>query len=455
MAKADEDQEIKSWLQEHDVQEVEVLVGDFAGISRGKKLPVEKFVKCLTTNDLRLPDSVFGMTVDCDFISNKYINDMEEDVYLKPDLSTGGLLPWCERNTAFFLCDVMQKDGEPLTTPPRQILKTVLGLYEAKGWKPIVAPEFEFTLLDLEKGDNGELVPVPPRGISGLQTHDKGVMSVDGVDEFGQMFSDVRDYCTGMGLPVDALVQEAGVGQFEFNVSHGEPLRMADVAVHFKRAMKWAASIHGHHASFLAKPYANDYGNAMHIHQSVVDAKTGKNIFADDDGADTDLFRSHIAGLQKYASAATPFFAPYDNSYLRLGANLSSPGNTQWGIENRSVGLRVPMGGAPARRIENRIAGSDTNPYLVIASSLLCGYLGMVEGLTPTEPVTGSAYKMEGNLLPRHIHGALDALDTCKPFREILGDAFIATYVDVKRAEISHRSQTLSPWDVKYLLTNV
>ena len=205
----------------------------------------------------------------------------------------------------------------------------------------------------------------------------------------------------------------------------------------------------------MAKPYPNDFGNAMHIHQSVVDAKTGLNVFADGDGNNSELFGAHIAGLQKYAAAAMLFFAPYENSYLRLSSKLSSPVNTHWGLENRSVGLRVPAGGRASRRIENRIAGSDTNPYLVIAASLLCGYLGMVEGAKPSKPVTGSAYGLTTNSLPQHIHASLETLEKSDTLKDLLSDEFVTTFLDVKRAEIKARSNVLSSWDLKYLLTNV
>lgn len=456
MQESNQHKKIERWLSDHSVQDVEVVVSDLAGISRGKVMPVKKFVKTLGTNSLRLPESLFGMTIDCDFIGNKYITDLEEDVFLEPDFATIGLVPWLERVTAFLICDLKKKDGSALDFSPRQILKSVLSLYADRGWKPIVAPEFEFTLLARDDNpDDLPASPAPPAGKSGRTVVDRGVLSLDGIAEFGPLFDDVRQYCEAMGLPVDALVQEAGVGQFEFNVAHGDPLYLADVSFHFKRTMKWAAVKHGYYASFMAKPYPDDFGNAMHIHQSVVDAETDLNVFADGDGNDTELFHAHIAGIQKYAAAAMPFFAPYTNSYLRLSGKLSSPVNTHWGLENRSAGLRVPTGGRASRRIENRIAGSDTNPYLAIAASLLCGYLGMIEALEPTEPLTGSGFGQTTNRLPQHIDASLDALERCDAFRNILGDAFVEIFLDVKRAEIKARSGVGTQWDMKYLLTNV
>lgn len=456
MPKNDAHRKIEQWLNDNNVQDVETVVHDLAGIGRGKVMPAEKFVKTLGSDGLRLPESLFGMTVDCDFITNETITALEVDVMLEPDFDTAGLVPWSDRVTASIVCDLVDNTGAPFELCPRQILKKVLSLYAEKGWVPVVAPEFEFTILAKDEGlEDGSAEPSPPTGRSGRPIVDKGVLSIDGIAEFGPLYDDVRKYCAAMGLPVDALVHEAGVGQFEFNVSHGGPLRLADISAQFKRLMKWAAVKHGYYASFMAKPYPGDFGNAMHIHQSVVDAESGLNIFADDEGNDTDLFRSHVAGIQKYAAAAMPFFAPYENSYLRLGGKLSSPVNTHWGVENRSVGLRVPSGGRASRRIENRIAGSDVNPYLAMAASLLCGYLGMEEELTPTEPLTESAYNQPGNELPAHIYAGLEALENSEAFRKVLGDPFVSTFLDVKRAEIRARSQVISAWDMKYLLTNI
>lgn len=455
MSNDDDQLKFKNWLKDQEIQDVEVVVNDLAGISRGKMMPVEKFIEALGTDQLRMPESLFGMRVDCDFILNDHITVQEEDIFLQPDFSTAGIVPWQERKTAFFICDLLDKNGQAFSLYPRQLLKNVLALYAEKGWQPIVAPEFEFSLLDQNLDAQQPAEPVPPKGRSGNSVLFRGVLSLDGMAEFGSLFDDVRNYCEAMGLNVDTLVNEAGIGQFECNVSHGEPVRMADTAFLFKRIMKWAAVKHGYHASFMAKPYPADFGNSMHLHQSVVDTESGDNVFAGEDGRDSALFLAHVAGLQKYAAAAMPFFAPYENSYLRLSGKMSSPTNTHWGPENRSVGLRVPEGGRQARRIENRIAGADVNPYLVTAASLLCGYLGMVENLKPSNPVSGSAYEQEENRLPGHFHAGLEALDQCEAFRKVMGDAFVTTYVDVKKAELAARNQVISRWDLDYLLMNV
>lgn len=443
---------VEEWFVENHIVDVEIMVSDFAGIGRGKLVPRSKFIEGLKSGGHRIPDSIFGLTINCGFISNDYITDLEEDVYLEPDLDSLRVIPWHKTPTACVICDVYKANGEASNTSPRQVLRKVLSLYEKKGWQPVVAPEFEFFLI--ERQDEVESPPVPPRGRSGKPLLDKGVMSLDAMDEFSDLFADVYKYCDIMDIQVDTLTHEAGPAQFEVNMQHGDPLKVADQSFYFKRLMKQVAIRHGVFASFMAQPYPGEYGSAMHIHQSVV-GEDGTNVFANENDEDTELFHNHIGGLQKYIPALMPLLAPYDNSYLRIGSAMSSPSNLHWGRENRSVGLRVPEGGRAARRIENRIAGADVNPYLALSASLLAGYLGMVEGLNPSEALEESAYDINSQRLPDHFLFALKLLQESEPLKEVLTDEFIATYVDVKNKEYAANSSVLSSWEIRYLLTNV
>ncbi len=445
--------EIEKWLDENNIMDVEVMVSDFAGISRGKATPRGKFIEGLKSGGLRVPDSLFALTINCDFIGNDYITDLEEDLYLVPDFDTLRVVPWHKTQTACVICDVYKENGEPANNSPRQVLRKVISLYQARGWRPVVAPEFEFFLL--ARQEQVENPPMPPRGRSGKVSLDKGVLSLDALDEFSSLFDDVYNYCDIMGVQVDTLTHEAGPAQFEVNVFHGDPLSVADQSFYFKRLMKQVAIRHGHFASFMAQPYPDDYGSAMHIHQSVLSLADGSNIFADEQAKDTRLFHAHIAGLQKYIPDLMPLLAPYANSYRRIGSGMSSPANLHWGRENRSVGLRVPSGGRAARRIENRIAGADVNPYLAIAGSLLAGYLGMIENLSPSAPLTESAYELESLRLPYHFLSGLNNFENSVVLKEILDEEFITTYVDVKNEEYLANYSVLSPWEIRYLLMNV
>lgn len=446
--------QFEKWLDHNNIEDVEIMVSDFAGISRGKMVPKDKFIEGLRKDGLRMPENLFSLTIDCDFIGNDFITDVEEDLYLIPDINTLTMVPWNITPTACVVCDLVKDDGSPTNISPRQVLINVLKLYKDKGWKAKVAPEFEFFLL-ANQADN-ELAPCPPTGRSGKQLWDKGLYSMDGTDDFSELFEDVYQYCEIMNIPIDTLTQEAGPAQFEINMHHNDPLKVADQAFYFKRLIKQAAIRRGVFVSFMAKPYPDEFGSAMHIHQSVLAASDGKSIFADKNSKDTALFLSHIAGLQKYIPALMPIFAPYANSYLRFGSSLSSPANLHWGLENRSVGLRVPAGDSrSARRVENRIAGSDVNPYLVIAASLLAGYLGMIENLKPSKPLTASAYDLESFKLPEHFLTSLNNFTKSKLIKKMLSEEFVTTFADVKKKEYLANFGVLSPWEIRYLLMNV
>jgi glutamine synthetase len=198
---------------------------------------------------------------------------------------------------------------------------------------------------------------------------------------------------------------------------------------------------------------SKEAGSSLHVHQSVVD-RHGKNIFSDEDGGPSGLFMSYIGGLQKYMPHALLLFAPYANSYRRFLSYWASPVNLCWAIDNRTVGLRVPDSPPEARRVENRIAGSDVNPYLVLAATLACGYLGMIEGAKADEPIEGSAYDLPFSL-HRYLYEAIDAFDGSDAMRRTLGDKFVDLYAAVKKMECNEFQEIVTPWEREVLMFNV
>jgi glutamine synthetase len=335
---------------------------------------------------------------------------------------------------------------------PRQVLQHVLELYEQRGWEPVVAPELEFYLV--EPNIDADYQLKPPVGRSGRAEPGRQSYSIAAVNEFDPLFDDVYAFCEAQEIEIDTLIHEDGPAQMEINLLHGEALGLADQAFLFKRTMREAALRHKMYATFMAKPHAKEPGSAMHIHQSIVDTKTRKNIFSNPDGTPSALFFSHIAGLQRYLPAAMSLFAPNVNSYRRIQRFQMAPINVQWGYDNRTAGLRVPFSTPEARRVENRLGGADANPYIALATSLACGYLGMTEGLQPTEPVTGSAHEMPF-ALPRSLDEALSRLRDCEPLVTLLGEPFVAAYTLVKQAEYEVFLQVISSWEREHLLLNV
>jgi glutamine synthetase len=376
----------------------------------------------------------------------------EIDIILKPDPRTVRRVPWAAEPTAQVIHDCFYADGRRVKMAPREVLKHVLDLYAQRGWEPVVAPELEFYLV--EPNVDADYPLKPPMGRSGRSEPGRQSYSIAAVNEFDPLFDDLYQFCEAQDIAIDTLIHEDGPAQMEINLLHGNALDLADQAFMFKRTAREAALRHKMYATFMAKPHAKEPGSAMHLHQSVVDKKTGKNVFSADDGTPTPLFFAHLAGLQRYLPAAMALFAPNVNSYRRITRFQVAPINVQWGYDNRTAGLRVPMSEPQSRRVENRISGADANPYLATAASLACGYLGMVQGLSPTEPISGSAHDLPFSL-PRNLDEAIRLLRECDPLIEILGDSFVSAFALVKEAEYEVFLQVISSWEREHLLLNV
>jgi glutamine synthetase len=239
----------------------------------------------------------------------------------------------------------------------------------------------------------------------------------------------------------------------EINFFHDHPLQLADEVFFFKRTLREAAMRHNMFATFMAKPIAGEPGSAMHIHQSIL-GRDGKNIFSNPDGTASKEFYWYIGGLQKYIPSAMALFAPYVNSYRRLSRFTAAPINIQWGTDNRTVGIRSPVASAAARRIENRVIGADANPYVALAATLACGYLGMKNQIEPTPECKGDAY-LGDYPLPRSLGEALEKLRGEKALAEVLGEAFVTVYTEIKEIEYAEFMKVISPWEREHLLLHV
>jgi glutamine synthetase len=406
---------------------------------------------------MRLPEAVFGMTVTGESPEgnegyDRVFGVTDKDMVLIPDPTTLRLVPWAVDPTAQVIMDCVNHEGKAIEFAPRSVLRRVTNLYKDLGWTPIVAPELEFYLL--ERNPNPDIALSPPVGRSGRKETSRQLYSIDAVNEFDPLFEDIYDYSALMGLELDTLIHEFGAGQMEINFLHDEPMILADKSFFFKRLLREAAMRHGMYATFMAKPMQNEPGSAMHIHQSVIDSHTGKNIFSNADGSASKIFFHYIAGLQKYLPAAMVLLAPYVNSYRRIVRNGAAPINIEWGYDNRTVGIRVPISEPDARRVENRVVGADANPYLAMAVTLACGYLGIKEKLTPTEVTTGSAYASDYQL-PRVLSQAIRELENSQALHEVLGKDFVDVYLAVKDAEQDEFMRVISPWEREHLLMHV
>ena len=441
-----EQDDIQAWLTENNIEDVEAFVPDMAGAARGKVIPAAKF----GSGELKLPEGIFAQTVSGNYVDDKD-NVEDRDMLLWPDPSTLRPVPWASDPAASIFLDCYRRDDSPVETSPRWVLRNVLKLYEDKGWTPVVAPEVEFYLINPHSDANQEVEP--PEGRLGWTETSKQPYSIDTMNDFDPFINDIYAYCEAQSIRIDTLSQEMGPAQFELNFFHGNAIELADQVFLFKRTVREAAIAHEMHATFLAQPITDEAGSSLHVHQSVVD-KDGNNIFANDDGSDSELFRSYIGGLQKYMREALLIFAPYSNSYRRFLNYSASPVNLAWAVDNRTVGLRVPDSEPDSRRVENRLAGSDVNPYLAIAATLACGYLGMIEGASPDEPIEGSAYDLPFSL-HRFLYEAIDAFETSEAMKKTLGEQFVKIYSSIKKDEFREFQEIVTPWEREVLMFNV
>ena len=439
-----------AYLDGHRLDEVECIIADLPGIARGKAVPARKFGR---QGAFHLPDSVFFQTITGDW--SEAAGDegfLERDMILKPDMATATAAPWTGDWSLQVIHDAYDRDMNPIPYAPRNVLKRIVELYRKRGWEPVVAPEMEFYLV-ARNLDPAEKIK-PMMGRSGRPAAARQAYSMTAVDEFGPVIDDIYDFAEAQGFEIDGITQEGGAGQLEINLRHGDPVLLADEVFYFKRLIREAALRHDCFATFMAKPIAEEPGSAMHIHHSVVDIETGQNIFSGPQGGDTDAFFHFIAGMQNHLPSVIAVLAPYVNSYRRYVRDNAAPINLEWARDNRTTGIRIPISPPVARRVENRLAGMDCNPYLGIAASLAAGYLGLIEEKRPRPQLRGDAYDADQEI-PRDLRAALDLFDAAEDMKELLGPDFARVYSIVKRTEYEEFLQVISPWEREHLLLNV
>lgn len=440
----------KDYLDGRKLDEVECIMADLPGIARGKAVPAAKFAKQVS---FYMPDSIFFQSITGDWrAADEEEEFIERDMTLVPDFSTATAAPWTGDWTLQVIHDAYDRKGNPIPYAPRNVLKKVVKLFNDIGLEPIVAPEMEFFLVGRNVDPSQPIEAM--MGRSGRPAAARQAYSMTAIDEFGPVIDDIYDFAEAQGFEIDGITHEGGAGQLEINLRHGHPVKLADEVFYFKRLIREAAMRHDCFATFMAKPIENEPGSAMHIHHSLIDMQTGNNAFSGPQGGETDLFFNFIGGLQNYIPSAIALLAPYVNSYRRYVKDHSAPFNLEWAHDNRTAGIRIPISKSEARRIENRLAGMDCNPYLGIAGSLLCGYLGIKEGLRPTKRQKGDAYDGE-NLIPRLMGEALDNFESAQKLHALLGQEFSRVYSAIKRAEYDEFLQVISPWEREHLLMNV
>ena len=449
----------EKWLNDHSITEVECLVPDLGGIARGKILPTKKFIQGIENDSHRLPQSVFIQTISGGYATEDeelpvdVYNPTDIDVILRPDFSTIRSVPWYEDPTAQVICDAVNLNGTHVINSSRSVLKKIIKLFDELGYEPIVSPEVEFYLVKPNPDSDYPLeVPI---GQSGREETGKQAFGIDAVNEFDNLFEDVYNFCEDQNIEIDTINHESGSAQMEINFQHGDPLELADQVFLFKRTLRQAAIKHKLYATFMAKPMENQPGSSLHLQQSLIRKKNKKNVFFSKTSTISNLMKNYIAGLQTYTPNLMPIHAPNINSYRRLFATWDAPRNTNWGLGNRSCGFRIPSNEEHSMRIENRISGADTNPYLVFAANLAAGYLGIKNKLKPTPETKKSVFGKDKSSLPKNVEEAILLFENDEHINEVFNQKFIRTIAAIRRVENQAYLKVVSSWEREYLLLNV
>ena len=449
----------EKWLNDNSITEVECLVPDLGGIARGKILPTKKFIQGLENDSHRLPQSVFIQTISGGYATEDeelpidVYNPTDIDVILRPDLNTIRNVPWYEDPTAQVICDAVNLNGTNVINSSRTVLKKVLKLFDELGYQPIVSPEVEFYLV--KPNPDSDYPLEVPLGQSGRVETGKQAFGIDAVNEFDNLFEDVYNFCEQQNIEIDTINHESGSAQMEINFQHGDPLELADQVFLFKRTLRQAALKHKLYATFMAKPMENQPGSSLHLHQSLIKKKSKKNVFFSKTSTISNVMKNYIGGLQTYTPKLMPIHAPNINSYRRLFATWDAPKNTYWGLGNRSCGFRIPSNEEHSMRIENRISGSDTNPYLVFAANLAAGYLGIKNKLKPTPEMKKSVFGKDKSMLPKNVEEAISLFENDDQINEVFNQKFVRTIAAIRRVENQAYLKVISSWEREYLLLNV
>jgi glutamine synthetase len=432
-----------------EVKQVECVFPDVNGFPRGKIMRAADFAD---GKELRIAEAILLQTVTGGYPDDAICGEADQDVRLIPDISSLRQLPWAP-SRAWVIHDCVGFDGRPSAFASRSLLRQVLQRYREHGWFPVVAPELEFYLFARD-GKEATAFSLPALRGGGREVM-HSAFSVESSNELGGFWSELHAALDSLSIATDTWLHEMGPSQFEINLLHGDALVMADQAVLFKYALREVAARHGLYAVFMAKPLAGQAGSSMHLHQSVVDA-SGQNIFSAEDGTATPEFSWFIGGLQRRLPDLMPLFAPFVNSWRRYVRDSSAPINLEWGGNNRTVALRVPDSTPAARRVENRLPGSDSNPYLAIAASLASGLEGIERQFEARAPiVSGASGYARPREIPKSFEGALERFYGSAAARRMFGDVFVDAYCGVKEVEIDHFMNDVSEWDRRYLTLQV
>lgn len=451
--------ELRRLLRKYpDTEFMEVLVPDALGILKGKRVRAKDFEKTCTE-----PFWFCGGAVLLNVLGEVVeglpgYDDGDPDAQCAVVAGSLAPVPWSKRPMAQALFRMYENDGTPFFADPRAVLERSIAPLRKMGLKMVMATELEFYLLDAKSERPKARAPRIPG--TGRRQPGVQVYHPDDLNEVQPFLDDVYDFCDAQKIPADTVISEYAAGQFEINLLHiDDPVLACDHAVLLKRVVKAAALKHGFVACFMAKPFAEDSGNGLHIHMSLVD-KNGKNYFSQ--GKDSlasppfsARLRYAVGGLLKTMPEATALFAPNANSYRRLLPENFAPVDPNWGVNHRVVAVRIPQSDKDNLRFEHRVAGADANPYLVTSAIAAGVHYGLKNKCDPGRMVNEGETIALKTRIPDRWDAAIDKFSRSKVLPQYLGEKYCRMYAINRHSEEKQFHDTISPLDFDWYLRSM
>jgi len=425
---------LDQFLQDNpDIEIFEIILHDLNGIHRGKWLPREQIAKVFE-GGYKMPQSTCSLDAWGRDLDELVQESGDADGVCTAHPETLARVPWADKPTAQVIVSMGSFGGDqPYAGDPRVVLQTVLDRYAKLGLRPVVASEMEFHLFELDRDKFGQ-PRHSQRALDGSPALGGQTYGMDTMRETAPLMDAIAEAAKIQYLPVDTLISEFGPSQYEINLYHQDSaMRACDQGSMLKRAIRNVARSHNKVASFMAKPFAEQVGNGMHIHFSLID-DNGDNVFDNGTDAGSPLLRHAVAGCLATMADSMAIFAPNINSYRRMVPGCYAPLAPNWGYENRTTAIRIPSGDHRAIRIEHRVAGADANVYLTVATILAGALYGIEQKLAAPDAVVGDAGDVEA-VLPHFWQDALAVFEQSGFIRDYLGAEMQKTFTLCKRKE--------------------
>jgi glutamine synthetase len=436
--------QVLSRVEKNQIKFIDLQFTDVVGVVKNVTIPAQELQDAIAN----------GIWFDGSSIEG-FARIAESDMHLRPVISSFAILPWLsgEEATARLICDIFTPDGQPFAGDPRSVLRRAVAQAEQMSFCYNTGPELEFFLL--KPNPDGSLIPPI--------AHDSASYFDAPSDMAGGLRRQMTATVAAFGIQVEAMHHEVATGQHEIDFRYSDALTTADNAVTFRLALKIIAQLNGLYGTFMPKPIRGIAGNGMHVHQSLVFTKSGKNAFADpgDEHGLSKIAKHFIAGQLAHARGMCAVLAPLVNSYKRLVAGYEAPVYVSWARINRSAMIRVPRASnSESTRLELRTADPSCNPYLAFAVMLAAGLDGIRREL-PVPPATeenlfvmDSERLSELEILPESLNRALDALEEDQVICEALGAHTCERFISAKRLEWQDYRLEVTHWELSKYLSN-